>query len=468
MKPFSFIFLLVFLLNTAYASNNDSDTLCGPRSLLLVLDHFGISSSLKEICTLADYNETTGANIAGLVKAAKSKGLPALPVRLDIDDLCSIGLYSILYVRESHFVVFEKCVGDSILGFNDKRSCFTLPRNTFIKSWGGEAIVFSDSLYKTLGNQQAKLKTKEPSAAIKFPTYIHDFGLVDEGTVLNHTFTFRNTGSKPLDIYTRTSCGCTAAVLSEKNIQPGKTGKIQVEFKTQGRHKGINKVMVMVRSNDPENKVVSLTLTAIIRGRIAVIPDKVFWGDLYRDSKITREIRVRDSGDGKLKVIRVKTPEWITAQILSPKVDSDSVRYYPISMTINGMSNFGKYEENAIIYTNDNKQLEIPVKISGNVVSRLTAFPQRAFFDNVSTGSTTKQEITITPPQGKSIDVNKMILSNSSFKTEVTPSGNSYKVTVIFNAPEIETVIKDSLNIYLPGQIEPEMEIPVFARVVAK
>ncbi len=57
------------------------------------------------------------------------------------------------------------------------------------------------------------------------------FGDIDQETPVEHTFIFKNTCNWTINIdNAKASCGCTAAVVSEKVIEPGKEAKIQVKF----------------------------------------------------------------------------------------------------------------------------------------------------------------------------------------------------------------------------------------------
>ncbi|MAT40136.1 MAG: hypothetical protein CL946_11090 [Ectothiorhodospiraceae bacterium] len=59
----------------------------------------------------------------------------------------------------------------------------------------------------------------------------YDFGEVDQNETVEHTFVFSNTCDEVVRIsQAKASCGCTAAVLSEKTVQPGGEAKIQVKF----------------------------------------------------------------------------------------------------------------------------------------------------------------------------------------------------------------------------------------------
>jgi hypothetical protein len=73
-------------------------------------------------------------------------------------------------------------------------------------------------------NPELKLKikgnvvNKNAAPAIYFPETEYNFGKMKEGKVGEHTFRFSNKGNSSLVISdVRTSCGCTAALLSSKN-----------------------------------------------------------------------------------------------------------------------------------------------------------------------------------------------------------------------------------------------------------
>jgi len=99
---------------------------------------------------------------------------------------------------------------------------------------------------------------------IYFPETQHDFGQVSEGEKINYTFRFVNKGQTELVIKdVKSSCGCTAALLSSSNIKPGQEGTIKVEFDTKNRS-GKNSKTVTVQSNDPKDPTKILTIYADI------------------------------------------------------------------------------------------------------------------------------------------------------------------------------------------------------------
>ncbi len=100
---------------------------------------------------------------------------------------------------------------------------------------------------------EATKKVKGASIAIKGGD-THDFGSVEKGPIVYHTFEFTNTGSDPLVIAdVNPSCGCTNVEWTPKEpIKPGKKGTIKVGLRTAEQH-GVFQKEVYIRSNAANN-----------------------------------------------------------------------------------------------------------------------------------------------------------------------------------------------------------------------
>ena len=87
-----------------------------------------------------------------------------------------------------------------------------------------------------------------------------DFGKVEQGEQVTHMFRFTNQGGQDLRIESvKTSCGCTAAMISADVIPPGQEGTISATFDTT-HFSGEKAKGVTVYSNDPLQPVATLTL----------------------------------------------------------------------------------------------------------------------------------------------------------------------------------------------------------------
>jgi len=79
---------------------------------------------------------------------------------------------------------------------------------------------------------------------IEWTEPVKNFGKIVEGQKLEVTFAFKNTGDKPLVIYSvKPSCGCTAAEPPKEPIAPGETGEIKGTFDSNGKSGSQHKSM---------------------------------------------------------------------------------------------------------------------------------------------------------------------------------------------------------------------------------
>ncbi|HET7292596.1 MAG TPA: DUF1573 domain-containing protein [Vicinamibacteria bacterium] len=93
-----------------------------------------------------------------------------------------------------------------------------------------------------------------------------DFGRTLRNRVLEKQFTLRNVGDVDLVIdKITTTCGCTAALLSDKTLRPGGSGTLKVTFETRD-YAGRVERKVLLRSNDKSRDPLEIRLQATVVG----------------------------------------------------------------------------------------------------------------------------------------------------------------------------------------------------------
>lgn len=109
-------------------------------------------------------------------------------------------------------------------------------------------------------------------ARIVFEATDFDFGKVDSGVLIKHDFLFTNTGNQVLELSeVRPSCGCTSTGDWDKKVDPGKTGKIHIEFNTMGYGGQVHKT-IFVTCNDSNQPNITLNLLGTIWKPINISP----------------------------------------------------------------------------------------------------------------------------------------------------------------------------------------------------
>lgn len=113
-------------------------------------------------------------------------------------------------------------------------------------------------------------KLGEGAAKITFNKKEHDFGVVNEGDVLETTFSFKNVGKSELIITDATStCGCTVPDWPRQPIAAGETGEILVKFNTAGKPNKQSKTITL-KTNTAGGKE-----TVVIRAEVTPKKKKI-------------------------------------------------------------------------------------------------------------------------------------------------------------------------------------------------
>lgn len=97
-----------------------------------------------------------------------------------------------------------------------------------------------------------------------------DFGEIQYGDEVTHTFKIKNSGDEVLEIIkVATSCGCTSAEVSRKKINPGEYTDLLVTYDTgamSGPHgMGDQERIIYTKSNDPVNPLAEVMIKAYVK-----------------------------------------------------------------------------------------------------------------------------------------------------------------------------------------------------------
>lgn len=79
-------------------------------------------------------------------------------------------------------------------------------------------------------------KKADSKAEFKFEEETYNFGQIEQGDIVEHTFHFQNVGTEELVIENvKVTCGCTTPSYSKVAIAPGDNGEIQAKFNSRGK-----------------------------------------------------------------------------------------------------------------------------------------------------------------------------------------------------------------------------------------
>lgn len=145
-----------------------------------------------------------------------------------------------------------------------------------------------------------------PVISVDKPTF--NFGTIVQGKKVDHTFIIRNSGDSPLKIaQIRPACGCTAANISTREIQPNKSAEIKVTFNSANFSNAVSKT-IAVETNDPKNPSYTLTMAGTITEEIVITPKQINLGQVKIETTKNQSVSLENKGTKPLKLLAIRSP----------------------------------------------------------------------------------------------------------------------------------------------------------------
>ncbi|GEM_PF-1766748 len=139
-----------------------------------------------------------------------------------------------------------------------------------------------------------------------------DFGTVRQKRIVSHRFEFVNQGADTIRIgKVRSSCGCTAAMVSATLVAPGAEGAIDIKFNTSGR-KGAQHKTITVEMPSHAAQEVTLAITGNILVPYPVEPEYIRFGECVSGRRDTVSVTVQNT---TAKAIQLGQPQVSDAHV---------------------------------------------------------------------------------------------------------------------------------------------------------
>ena len=95
---------------------------------------------------------------------------------------------------------------------------------------------------------------------ISFDKTEHDFGTIANGTPVETTFKYTNTGNSMLVVSNiKSTCGCTVPSNWTKEVAPGETGEFAVKFNGKGNGNKVSKSVTMTTNTENGKEIVKIS-----------------------------------------------------------------------------------------------------------------------------------------------------------------------------------------------------------------
>jgi len=423
----------------------------GPRSVLAVCRYFGIDSTVEELHRLSGMSGK-GATIVELSNAARRKNLAAAIVKMSIEKVAALKSPFIIQTAEYHFLPVEPFRKGRFRVIDPAAKPYYITRDELSQMWNGNALVIS---------RKKSPESKEPD--IIFSEYFFDFGTIEQDETLSHVFKFKNRGGKKLVITRlRSTCGCMAALLSEKEIPPGGSGQVELKLES-GRRRGPQKFRAYVTSNDADEPIVGLTLVGIVKADFVITPRRINFGSIRKGEGAIKRITLLE-GEHKIRIAGVDfTSQFLFAEVF-PIRRGDNAGYEVI-VALSPQAPAGALEEKVTIVIENARKEKIEIPIYGKIQGQIVLSPESLFFGFVKRGTSLTRRVTISNNTEEELNLESVEYPENYFSLRVILSekAKEFVIEAVLKKDAPPGKVDESVRVHTSSKNHPIIEIPVYA-----
>lgn len=222
----------------------------------------------------------------------------------------------------------------------------------------------------------ARPSTAAPQAVVPEASYA--FGAVDRGIPIEHRFAIRNDGTEPLQLeHLKSSCGCTVALASGRDVPPGGTSEVLVRLDTS-RITGRTAKTVSVYTNDPATPIIALTLTGQVLADLVAAPTPLYLGRLRRGQSARREITVMPGRpDSSERVTWIENANPAVRATLEALPQGGGQR---VVVDVDPAMPLGRFNDRITLHTTSAREPDLVVGVFGSIEGDVLVVPPEVSF----------------------------------------------------------------------------------------
>ena len=294
---------------------------------------------------------------------------------------------------------------------------------------------------------------------------LHDFGSVERGTQIEHVFRLRNAGTDLLHVeHVKGSCGCTVAVISERDVAPGDSAAISVRLDTS-RISGRTAKTVTAYTDDPAAPAIALTLTGEVLADLAVAPTPFYLGRLERGVPVRRELRVGPARPGvDYTVTSVEHTNPALHPMLWPTDDGFGQR---VILDLDGNLPLGQVSDQLVLHTTSPREPTITVPVFGTVQGRVVVLPPQVTFGITRGAETPPREVFIRTRGGRPLNVQRVTVPTDvvTYELATLKDGTEYRLTLHLREGLPAGKVQGAVDIFTDDPDDDHLIVPLYAIV---
>ncbi|MDJ0523490.1 MAG: DUF1573 domain-containing protein [Planctomycetota bacterium] len=255
------------------------------------------------------------------------------------------------------------------------------------------------------GDAGEAARREKGHADLVLDRYAHEFGTARQKDVLRTTITYTNASAKRLTgIRARGECGCNAVKLSHRELEPGASGTLEIEFHTLSLSGHLTK-HVRLHSQDPSRGRIRIPLKVSIVEGLVVGSAGVSFGDVSRDTltpgkQPTKSFSLRwyEGRGTPFEITELNLPEGFSS-VTRPYRDAQDERWrgWEVTLTIEKPLPLGMYSAEVLVRTTNEQRARLTLPLSANICGKVWLQARRLSFGTFRQGRVRKASIKFRP-----------------------------------------------------------------------
>lgn len=260
-----------------------------------------------------------------------------------------------------------------------------------------------------------------------FPVKDHSFGDVAVAAKTEFVFPVFNNLSGTMHIQSvRASCGCTTPTVLNEYINPGEEGAIKAKFNTD-TFRGAKAATLTVVIDKPFYAEVRLKVKGYIRSDIVFHPGSLNFGSVNQGEKRALSAKVLYAGRSDWQIVDVRTNKpWMLPQLTETSRGGGNVNY-ELSVALREDAPAGFFQDELVVVTNDRAKPNVPLLVSGQVVSAISMSPQAISLGSVKSGESITAKLVLVGKQPFKIDA----IEAEQWDIDFQPSDSMKKMHIL-------------------------------------
>ena len=253
---------------------------------------------------------------------------------------------------------------------------------------------------------------------------------------------------------------------SAEDIPPGGEGHIKVTFKT-AKKSGQRTQRISVFTNDPENKIIRLKVTADIQVALALDPSSLNFRTLRKSSQ-SSEKKVKLTGKDKdITQIEsvVSKNKYVRAEVEPLEIEGKTTQQQ-ISVSILPGMKPGNFREKITVHTDHNVKKELFLLVFGKVLGDITVSPAILSFGSFRKGGKYDRRLRLTAAPGFRFNVLEVKSTHPDLipKVETIKEGAAYRIHVSLLESFEQDLLYGEIIIVTDNESQEKIKIKVSGR----